>query len=86
MSKDKKNHLKAISFRTDIPEVIEFLEACSKVRKISQTGLIEIALQFLMEWPEEELDQIIGKSASQERLHALVEEYVAAYQGAGEPR
>lgn len=83
---DKKKTIKAVSFRTEIPEISKFLEECSKERKLSQTGLIEIALQFLMEWPAEELDQIIGKSASRERLRALVEEYVTTSRGAGDPK
>lgn len=75
---NEKSLEKSISFRTKKAEVVDFLEKCSGERRLSQNGLIEIALQFLMEWPEEELDQIIGKSASRERLHALVEEYAAA--------
>lgn len=45
---------------------------------LSKNGIIEIALQFLMEWPEEEFSRIVGNSISQERLRSLVEGYVTA--------
>lgn len=83
---EKKSLEKSISFKTKNAELARFLEEVAETRRLSQNGLIEIALQFLMEWPEEELDQIIGKSASRERLRALVEEYVATSRGAGDPR
>ncbi len=72
--------LKTISYRPGSESVLGFLEKASKEWGFTRTGTIELALKFLMEWPEEEMTKIIGNSISKERLHALVEGYVAASQ------
>ena len=74
----EKTKIKTVSFRPNNPKVMKFLEEYSVKGHLSKNGIIEIALQFLMEWPEEEFSRIVGNSISQERLRSLVEGYVTA--------
>lgn len=77
-----KKTIKTVSYRpSQLTEGFLDKFAGEEESRLSKSGLIEIALRFLMEWPEEEFTQIVGNSISQERLHALVEEYMRCING-----
>lgn len=63
-------------------EALKFIESyCGKNSTLSRPQLIEIALKFLMNWPKEEIQKIIGRSYSGKEMREYIDSVIEVKKG-----